>query len=129
MKPKFKLGQEVFTYSNSPVHVIDWKQCNLCDGTGEVMVKSENITCPRPGCLNGRTPILGRKVISPGKITDIRETKRTHLSGSGRISKHTQIDYLCWYGEILADPVDEKRLFSSKAEAQAECDKLNQEKK
>lgn len=129
MKPKFLLGQEVFTYSNSPVHVIGWRTCNLCDGTGQVIVKREDITCPRAGCLNGRTPIFGRKVISPGKITDIQETKRSHLSSSERVVKHTKIEYLCWYGEVLADLIDEAKLFATREEAQAECDKLNQEKK
>ena len=136
----FELGDKVYRISRNLLHKKD--NCEACDGTGKVTIKSKEYDCPDcngRGCHTNECWDNWHVDEDCGYVNAItiksqlknKEMKYTHSFGCNSISDD---DY--GYSFTISDHmnlkdggcgwiIDQENVFKSYEEAQSECDKRN----
>lgn len=116
----FKIGQTVHHIKNTTHTFRFHKECIYCDSTGKVLIKGREFMCPN---CNGS---VDKKEVTERVIDDSDKVKS--ILGFKNRNKELEIytNDSSGYGVIICKQDNgDNRWFSSKEEAQAECDKYN----
>lgn len=119
LETKYDLDQKVYAISNCNYgnHV---SECSICNRTGRVTLKGEELTCPKCG---GQSVVPKWSIKKCGTIVqfDVRRTVvRKAQSGDYDNNNHYLLDAV---GQGIVWPEDS--LFASKQEAETECNRRN----
>jgi len=135
MKKAFNLGDKVYHISfNITSKLVD---CDVCSATGMVSLANERFLCPK--CRGQRQNTLYEKrkwVVCPDVLTIalVRSTKALVIPKYRQDDFSYDSDDKCYYeyeymcketGTFSGSVYDHKCVFSSKNEAQKECNKRN----
>lgn len=131
IQTKFNLGQPVWAVSTDYVSTID--HCKLCNDTKQVVIQGQDFICP--GCVNNRhrKSVERAFVCEESVVGNVRISlyvQRTHEGEfcedfSRRANKDERQYMLRSTGIGSGTLWPEDKLFGSKEEAQAWCDRWN----
>lgn len=117
IKPKFEIGQSVYTVDVRSTFKNKAGECDICGSTGYIKSMLTNTVYPCPACrdvLTFECQIVDRnvKIIEISTSTRIKDNQE-----KTNISYHLKDAQMCW--------IEEDLVFISESEAQAYCDEQN----
>lgn len=127
MKPKFKLGQEVFWIQNIQKQL--FKKCRTCDATGNIFINKEKFVCPKCYGRCQSFDKLEQKYRIEGNYT-IGYIRHTAWRASPKAGTQYKTEYMMFETGIESGSLyREEHLFATRQEAQDECDRLNEKER
>ena len=113
IKTKFNIKDELYVKGVNKKE----KRCNICNGTGAVLIKKKILTCPE---CNGK----GREFTKSHWEIYMSETHPTRINIDIEEGGKSTISYVFMWSDV-PDYIEEKDCFLTQAEAQAECNRRN----